>query len=94
MLKKVFDYAEQEEKSKRKELELQQKVLDQSLKRDRVTQYDNYLLKENWKKERIKILKVLDRITLEKPRFGKSYYKVEIEEDDLESLKQDLNEEL
>lgn len=94
MLKKVFDYAEQEEKSKRKDLELQQKMFDQSLKRDKVTQYDNYMLKENWKKERKKVLKLLNRITLEKSRFGKSYHKIEIEESDLESLKQDLNKEL
>ena len=94
MLKKVFDYAEQEEKSRRKDLELQQKMYDQSLKRDRVTQYDNYMLKENWNKERARVLKVLDRIKLEKPRFGKSYYKIEIEENELESLRQGLNEEL
>ncbi len=94
MLKKVFDFAEKEEKSRRKDLELQQKMSDQSLKRDRATQYDNYMLKENWKKERKQILKLLDRITLEKSRFGKSYYKIEIEESDLESLKQVLNKEL
>jgi hypothetical protein len=52
------------------------------------------MLKENWKKERKQILKLLDQITLEKSRFGKSYYKIEIEESDLESLKQDLNKEL
>jgi len=94
MVKKIFDFAEQEEKSRREDLELQQKMFDQSLRRDRVSQYDNYILKENWKKERKKVLKLLDRITLEKPRFGKSYYKIEIEENDLENLKQDLNKEL
>lgn len=94
MLKKVFDFAEQEEKNSRKDLELQQKMYDQSLKRDRVTQYDNYMLKENWKKERAMVLKFLNRITLEKSRFGRSYYKIEIEESDLESLKKDLNKEL
>ncbi|WP_297691177.1 BfmA/BtgA family mobilization protein [uncultured Eudoraea sp.] len=94
MLKKVFDFAEQEGKNSRKDLELQQKMYDQSLKRDKATQYDNYMLKENWKKERKQILKLLDRITLEKSRFGKSFYKIEIEESDLESLKQDLNKEL
>lgn len=94
MLKKVFDFAEQEEKNSRKDLELQQKMYDQSLKRDRVTQYDNYMLKENWKKERIQVLKLLNQITLEKSRFGKSYYKIKIEESDLESLKKDLNKEL
>ncbi|WP_350286858.1 BfmA/BtgA family mobilization protein [uncultured Croceitalea sp.] len=93
MLKKVFDFAEQEEKNSRKDLELQQKMYDQSMKRDRLTQYDNYMLKENWKDERKRVLKLLNRITLEKPRFGKSYYKVEIEEGDLESLRQDLNQE-
>lgn len=92
MLKKVFDFAEQEEESKRKSLEFQQKMFDQSIKRDTVTQYDNYMLKENWKDERKKILKLLDQITLEKPRFGKSYYKIKIEENDLQSLRQDLNE--
>lgn len=94
MLKKIFDYAEQEEKSRRQDLELQQKMFDQSLKRGKVTQYDNYMLKENWKKERTSVLKLLDRITLEKPRFGKPYYKIEIQENDLESLRQDLNREL
>lgn len=94
MLKKVFDFAEEEERSKRKDLEFQQKMFDQFLKRDKVTQYDNYMLKENWKKERNRVLKLLDKITLEKPRFGKSYYKIKIEESDLESLRQDLNEEL
>jgi len=94
MLKKVFDFAEKEEKNSRKDLELQQKMYDQSLKRNKVTQYDNYMLKENWKKERKRVLKLLDRITLEKSRFGKSYYKIEIEESDLENLKQDLNREL
>ena len=94
MLKKVFDFTEQEEKNSRKDLELQQKMYDQSLKRDRVTQYDNYILKENWKTERKRVLKLLDKIKLEKPRFGKSYHKIEIEESDLESLKQDLNKEL
>uniref|UniRef100_UPI00262B1E49 hypothetical protein n=1 Tax=Ulvibacterium sp. TaxID=2665914 RepID=UPI00262B1E49 len=85
---------EKEEKSRRKDLELQQKMFDHSLRRDKVTQYDNYVLKESWRKERKRVLKVLDRVTLEKPRFGKSYYKIEIEESDLESLKQDLNQEL
>lgn len=94
MLKKVFDFAEREEKSRRKDLELQQKIYDRSLRRDKVTQYDNYMLKENWKNERKRVLKVLNQITLEKPRFGKSYYKVEIEESDLESIRQDLNKEL
>ncbi len=94
MLKKVFEFAEQEEKNSRKDLELQQKMYDQSLKRDRVTQYDNYILKEKWKKERIRILKLFDEIKLEKPRFGKPYYKLEIEGSELESLKQALNEEL
>ena len=94
MIKKVFDFAEEEEKSKRKNLEFQEKMFDQSLKRDKVTQYDNYMLKENWKNERKRVLKLLDRITMEKPRFAKPYYKIEIEEKDLESLKQDLNKEL
>ncbi len=94
MLKKVFDFAEAEEKSKRKDLEFQEKMYDHSLKRDKVSQYDNYMLKESWKKERNRILKVLDKIKFEKPRFGKSYYKIEIEESDLENLKQDLNQEL
>lgn len=94
MLKKIFNYAEKEEKSRQRDLELQQKIYGQSLKRDRVTQYDNYMLKENWKDERKKVLKLLNRITLEKPRFGKSYYKIEIEGSDLENLKQDLNKEL
>ena len=94
MLKKVFDFAEQEEKNSRKDLELQQKMFDQSLKRVKVTQYDNYMLKENWKKERKRVLKLLDGITLEKPRFGKSYHKIKIEESDLVSLKQVLNKEL
>lgn len=94
MLKKIFDYAEQEEKSQRKDLELQQKMFDRSLKRDKVTQYDNFMLKESWKNERKRLLKLLDRITMEKPRFGKSYYKIEIEESDLESLRQDLSQEL
>jgi len=69
-------------------------MFDQSLRRGKVTQYDNYMLKENWKKKRIQILKLLDRITSEKSRFGKAYYKIEIEESDLESLKEDLNKEL
>ncbi|MGI9550428.1 MAG: BfmA/BtgA family mobilization protein, partial [Aurantibacter sp.] len=94
MLKKVFDFAEQEEKSRRKDVELSQKMLDRSLRRDKVTRYDNYMLKENWRKERKRVLKVLNQITLEKPRFGKSYYKVEIKKGDLESLRQDLNQEL
>jgi len=94
MLKKVFDYAEQEEKSRRKDLELQQKMYDQSLKRDKVSQYDNYMLKENWKTERKRVLKLLNKITLEKSRFGKSYHKIKIDESDLESLRQDLNKEL
>ena len=94
MLKKIFDYAEEEEKSRRKDLELRQKMFDHSLKSDRVTQYDNYMLKENWKMERNRVLKLLDGITLEKSRFGKSYYKIKIEERDLESMRQDLNQEL
>ena len=94
MLKKVFHFAEQEEKNSRKELELQKRMFDQSMKRDKVSQYDNYMLKENWKKERNRVLKLLDQIKLEKPRFGKSHYKIEIEESDLESLRQDLNQEL
>uniref|UniRef100_UPI002605CD81 hypothetical protein n=1 Tax=Ulvibacterium sp. TaxID=2665914 RepID=UPI002605CD81 len=85
---------EKEEKSRRKDLELQQKMFDHSLRRDKVTQYDNYMLKENWKDERKRVLKLLDQIKLEKPRFGKSYYKIEIGESDLEKLKQDLNQEL
>jgi sulfur relay (sulfurtransferase) DsrC/TusE family protein len=97
-LSKRLDYLEELlrdwEKNSRKDLKLQQKMYDQSLKKNRVTQYDNYMLKENWKKERKQILKLLDQITLEKSRFGKSYYKIEIEENDLESLKQDLNKEL
>ena len=94
MLKKVFDFAEQEEKNSRKDLEFQQIMLENSIRRDKMTQNDNYMLKENWKDERKRVLKLLDRITLEKPRFGKSYYKIEIEELDLESLKQDLNQDL
>lgn len=94
MLKKIFDYAEQEEKSRRQDIELQQKIFYQSLKRDKATQYDNYTLKENWKKERTRVLKLLDRITLEKPRFGKSYYKIEIKKSDLENLRHDLSQQL
>ncbi len=94
MLKKVFDFAEQEEKNSQKDLELQQRMYERSLKRDIVTQYDNYMLKENWNNERKRVLKLLDRITLEKPRFGKSYHKIEIEESDLEVLRQDLSQEL
>ncbi|GMN08395.1 hypothetical protein MTsPCn5_37840 [Croceitalea sp. MTPC5] len=94
MLKKIFDFAEQEEKNSRMDLELQQKMYDQSLKRDRVTQYDNYMLKENWKKERIQILKLLNQITLEKPRFGKAYFKLDVEQSHLESLKESLKQEL
>jgi tagatose-1,6-bisphosphate aldolase non-catalytic subunit AgaZ/GatZ len=52
------------------------------------------MLKENQKKERIKILKLFDQIMLEKPRFGKSYYKLDITEGNLEDLKQTLKEEL
>ncbi|GMN11271.1 hypothetical protein MTsPCn9_11220 [Croceitalea sp. MTPC9] len=94
MLKKIFDYGENEEKRKEKRLELQERMFEQSVKRDRVTQYDNYILKEKWKKERIKTLKLLDEIKLENPRFGKPYYKLEIKESELESLKQALKEEL
>lgn len=94
MLKKVFDFAEREEKNSRKDLKLQQKMYDQSLKRDKVTQYDNYILKEKWKKERKQVLRFLEQIKKEKPRFGKPYFKIEIEESELESLKQALKEEL
>lgn len=52
MLKKVFDFAVQEEKNSRKDLELQQERYNQSLKRDGITQYDNYMLKENWRRPR------------------------------------------
>ncbi|MDT0540713.1 BfmA/BtgA family mobilization protein [Croceitalea sp. P059] len=90
MLKKVFDFAEQEEKNSRKDLELQQKMYDQSLKRDKVTQYDNYMLKKKWKSERKQVLRFLEQIKKEKPRFGKPYFKLEIKESELESLKQVL----
>ncbi|MFD2588334.1 BfmA/BtgA family mobilization protein [Croceitalea marina] len=92
MLKKVFDFAEQEERNSRKDLELQQKMYDHSLKRDKVTQYDNYMLKEKWKAERKKVLQFFEQIKKEKPRFGKPYYKLEIKESELESLKQALKE--
>ena len=36
MLKKIFDYVEKEEESGRKDLEFQQKMLDHSLRRDKV----------------------------------------------------------
>lgn len=94
MLKKVFDFAEQEEKNSRKDLELQQKMYDHSLKRDKETQYDNYMLKEKWKAERTQVLGFLEQIKKEKPRFGKPYFKLEIGELELESLKQALKEEL
>ena len=64
------------------------------MKRDRITQYYNYILNEKWKKERFRTLKLLDEIQLEIPRFGKPYLKLEIEESELESLKQALKEEL
>ncbi len=94
MLKKIFDYGENEERRKEKRLELQERMFEQSMKRDRITQYDNYILKEKWKKERFRTLKLLDEIQLEIPRFGKPYLKLEIEESELESLKQALKEEL
>ena len=94
MLKKIFDYGENEEKRKEKRLELQERMFEQSVKKDRVTQYDNYMLKEKWKSERKQVLNLLKQINLEKPRFGKPYYKIEIEESVLESLKQALKEEL
>lgn len=92
MLKKVFDFAEQEERNSRKDLELQQKMYDQSLKRDKATQYDNYMLKEKWKAERKQVLRFLGQIKKEKPRFGKPYFKIEIEASELEDLKQALKE--
>ena len=94
MLKKIFDYGENEERRKEKRLELQERMFEQSMKRDRITQYDNYIIKEKWKKERFRTLKLLDEIQLEIPRFGKPYLKLEIEESELESLKQALKEEL
>ncbi|GMN08459.1 hypothetical protein MTsPCn5_38480 [Croceitalea sp. MTPC5] len=92
MLKKVFDFAEQEEKNSRKDLELQQKMYDQSLNGNKVSQYDNYILKEKWKKERKQVLKLLEHIKKEKPRFGKPYFKIEIEPSELENLKKALKE--
>ncbi|WP_350293000.1 hypothetical protein [uncultured Croceitalea sp.] len=94
MLKKIFDYGENEMRRKEKRLELQERMFEQSVKKDRVTQYDYYILKEKWKSERKKFLKLLEQIKKEKPRFGKPYYKLEIEESELESLKQALKEEL
>ena len=49
------------------------------------------MLKENWRKERTQIQKLLDQIKLEKPSFGKPYYKLDIIEGELESLKMTLN---
>jgi len=94
MLKKIFEYGENEEKRKERGLELQEKMFKQSMKKDRISQYDNYILKEKWKKERKKVLQFLEQIKKEKPRFGKSYFKIEIEQSELEKLKQTLKQEV
>jgi len=94
MLKKVFDFAENEEKSRLESLAFKKKMIEHSLRTDRITQHDNYVLKENWKKERMEVLKILNQVKLEKPTFGKTYYKLAIEESDLESLKEALNKKL
>ncbi|WP_350292236.1 BfmA/BtgA family mobilization protein [uncultured Croceitalea sp.] len=93
-LKKFFEYAENEERDRKESLEFEKRMFEQSLKKDRITQYDNYMLKENWKKERNKVLKLLNKAKLEKPRFGKAYFKLDIEQSDLESLKETLNKKL
>ncbi len=93
-LKKLFEYAENEERDRKGSLEFEKRMFEQSLKKDRITQYDNYILKENWKKERNKVLKLLNKVKLEKPRFGKAYFKFDIDQSDLESLKESLRQEL
>jgi hypothetical protein len=94
MLKKIFDFAEKEENSRQESLKLEKEMFEKSIEKDRVTQYDNYMLKEDWGKERNKVLKLLNQLKLEKPRFGKAFYKLNVEEGDLESLKQELNEKI
>ncbi|WP_431124283.1 BfmA/BtgA family mobilization protein [Flagellimonas flava] len=93
-LKKLFEYAENEEKDRKESLEFEKRMFEQSLKQNRITQYDNYILKENWKNERTRILKILYQVKLEKPRFGKAYFKLDMEQSDLESLKESLKQEL
>ena len=93
-LKKLFEYAENEERDRKEGLEYEKRMFEQSLKKDRITQYDNYILKVNWKNERNKVLKLLNKVKLEKPRFGKQYFKLDINENDLESLKKVLGQEL
>ncbi len=93
-LKKLFEYAENEEKDRKESLEFEKRMFKQSLKKDKITQYDNYMLKENWEKERNKVLKLLNKVKLEKPRFGKAYFKLIIEQSDLEGLKESLKQEL
>lgn len=93
-LKKLFEFAENEEKDRKESLQFEKRMFEQSLKKDRITQYDNYMLKENWKKERNKVSKVLNQVKLEKPRFGNAYFKLDIARSDLESLKESLKQEL
>ncbi|WP_350292582.1 BfmA/BtgA family mobilization protein [uncultured Croceitalea sp.] len=93
-LKKLFEYAENDQKNRKENLEFEKRMFEHSMKKDKVTQYDNYILKENWGKQRIRILKLLNQVTLEKPRFGIAYFKLDIEQSDLESLKEVLRQEL
>ncbi|MCW5516956.1 BfmA/BtgA family mobilization protein [Muriicola sp. Z0-33] len=91
-LKKLFEYAEHEEKDRKESLEFEKRMFEQSMKKKMITQYDNYILKENWRKERARVLKLLDKGRLEKSRFGKPYFKLEINESELESLRKELSQ--
>ena len=94
-VKKLFDYAELEEKLEREKEELERMRNIQFTKpTNTVSKYDYDLLVEKFEKERRQRLKLLERFKLVKPSFGKQYYRIDMDVDEFERLKRNLEKEL
>ena len=94
-VKKLFDYAELEEKLKKEKEEIERMRNVQYVKPvNTVSKYEFDLSIEKFETERRQRLKLLERFKLIKPSFGKQYYRIDMDVDEFELLKINLEQEL
>ena len=92
-LKRLFDQAEIEEEREKEKLVLEKiRYAKVSKPTNTVSKYKYDLLVEKLKKEREKRQKLLEQFRLVKPNFGKQYYRVDINSNEFEKIKRNLEQ--